>query len=358
MHKNINILQQEAIVLLQQLIATPSLSKNEDATATLIQNFFERYQIENKRIGNNIYALNKFYDSNKQTLLLNSHHDTVKPNGGYTNNPYEAIMQDGKLFGLGSNDAGGCLVSLIVTFIYFYFDTNLQYNLVLVASAEEENSGTNGIEMVLPILGKIDCGIVGEPTLMQMAIAERGLMVIDAIAQGKAGHAARSEGMNAIDIAMQDLQKIKNLQFEKISAILGKTSMQTTIINTPNTLHNLVPDTCNFTIDVRVNELYTLEEVFDILKTELKSTLKARSFRMRSSVIETDHPLIKLGLHMGKTYYGSPTTSDKDLMHFPTLKMGPGDSARSHTADEFIFVNEIEQGIIDYINLVQQLCTT
>jgi acetylornithine deacetylase len=344
-----------AVELLKQLIATPSISKEENETADIISTFLHSGSIPHKRISNNIYAFNKYYDASKLTVLLNSHHDTVKPNKGYTLNPFSPIEKDGKLFGLGSNDAGGCLVALIAVFMHYYEAKNLSHNLVLAASAEEEISGLNGIEMLLPYLGKIDFGIVGEPTLMQMAVAERGLMVLDCTAQGVAGHAARNEGENALYKALDDINKLRAYRFEKVSDLLGETKLTVTVIETENKQHNVVPPQCRFVIDARVNELYTFEEVVSIIQSTIESECKARSTRLRSTSIALDHPLVKAGIELGLTYYGSPTTSDKALMPFTTLKIGPGDSARSHTADEFIYLNEINSGIDLYIKLLDKV---
>jgi acetylornithine deacetylase len=287
--------------------------------------------------------------------LLNSHHDTVLPNKGYTMDPFTPIEKDGKLYGLGSNDAGGCLVSLMATFLHFYNQPDTAHNVVFAASAEEEISGVNGIELVLPYLGNIDFGIVGEPTKLEMAVAERGLMVIDCLAVGRAGHAARNEGENALYKAVDDINWIRNYRFDKVSDLLGESRLTVTVIDTDNKQHNVVPAQCKFVIDVRVNELYTFEEILEALKANLKSQFKPRTTRMKSTSIALDHPLVLAGIKLGKGYYGSPTTSDKALMPFPTLKMGPGDSARSHTADEFIYLKEIEQGIETYIKLIEQI---
>lgn len=353
--ENINILYTDAVGLLKKLIPIPSFSKEEQNTADCIDRFLESKGVRTKTHLNNIWAQNTYYDSNKPTLLLNSHHDTVKPNKGYTVDPFTPVEKDGKLFGLGSNDAGGCLVSLMAAFIHYYNTPNLNYNLVFAATAEEEISGHNGIEALLPRLGAIDCGIVGEPTQMQMAIAEKGLMVIDALAQGRAGHAARNEGENALYKAITDINWIQSYQFPKISDLLGPVKMSVTVIETDNKAHNVVPAQCKFIIDCRVNELYSFEEILEILKNNIKSEIQPRSTRLRSTSIALDHPLIKAGIKLGRTYYGSPTTSDKALMYFPTVKMGPGDSARSHTADEFIYLDEIRNGIDLYIQLLNQL---
>src|ERR1700739_1761165 len=345
----------DALGLLKQLISTPSFSKEENDTADIIVQFFTDHHIPCSRVGNNIYAKNKHYDLSKPSILLNSHHDTVQPNKGYTMDPFSPIEKDGKLFGLGSNDAGGCLVSLIATFLHFYDRNDINHNVVFAASAEEEISGVNGIELVLPYLGNIDYGIVGEPTKLEMAVAERGLMVIDCVAQGRAGHAARNEGENALYKAVDDINWIRNFKFEKVSELLGESRLTVTVIETENKQHNVVPSTCKYVIDVRVNELYTFEEILDALKENLKSQFKPRTTRMKSTSIKLDHPLVKAGIALGKGYYGSPTTSDKALMPFPTLKMGPGDSARSHTADEFIYLAELEDGIKTYIKMVEQI---
>jgi acetylornithine deacetylase len=352
---NINLLQKKAIELLKQLISIPSFSREEEKTADLIENFLKDQGIIVARHLNNIWARNKFFEEHKPTILLNSHHDTVKPNSKYTLDPYAAIEKEGKLFGLGSNDAGGALVSLIASFIYFYEKDNLNYNLCLAATAEEEISGQHGIESLLPLLGKIDCGIVGEPTEMQLAIAERGLLVLDCLSHGKPGHAARDEGENAIYKAMQDIEWIESYQFSEVSELLGPVKMTVTVIETPNKAHNIVPDECKFVIDVRVNELYQFEEIISFLKANLRSEIQARSTRLRSSMIPLEHPLVKAGLSLGRKYYGSPTSSDKALMRFPALKIGPGDSARSHTADEYIYVDEIKNGIEIYIRLLEKL---
>jgi acetylornithine deacetylase len=351
----LHILQVDAVALLKELIATPSFSKEEDQTAGILTRFLGQREIVHYRIGNNVYAFNKYYDPAKPSMLLNSHHDTVKPNKGYTLNPFEPVEKNGQLFGLGSNDAGGCLVSLIAVFLYFYEEKDLQYNLVLAASAEEEISGFNGIESLLPVLGKIDFGVVGEPTQMQMAVAEKGLLVLDGISHGKAGHAAREEGDNAIYHAIRDIQWFSTYQFPKVSNLLGPVKMSVTVIQTENKAHNVVPSLCNFVVDVRVNELYSFEEILEIIRRYTKSDIQPRSLRMRSSSISLNHPLIQSGINLGRSYYGSPTTSDKALMPFPTLKMGPGDSARSHTADEYIYVEEIHSGIELYINLIQPI---
>ena len=348
-------LHNDAISLLKILIAIPSFSREESQTASAIAKFFAVRGIEHYRIANNIYASNKYFDQTKQTILLNSHHDTVKPNNGYKLDPFSPIESDGKLFGLGSNDAGGSLVSLMAAFLHYYDKKDLRYNLVMAATAEEEISGTNGIEKILPELPPISCALVGEPTEMQMAIAEKGLLVLDCTANGKAGHAARNEGENAIYKALKDINWFSTYSFPRVSNLLGPVKMSVTVITTDNRAHNVVPSQCTFVADIRVNELYTFDEVLDIITKNVESDVKARSLRMRSSLIPETHPLVKAGSKLGRKYYGSPTTSDKALMPFPALKMGPGDSARSHTADEYIYVREIKEGIDLYIELLQNV---
>jgi acetylornithine deacetylase len=337
------------------LIATPSFSKEEDKTAAIIELFLKKRGVKTNRHLNNVWACNQFYNEKKHSILLNSHHDTVKPNKGYTLDAFTPIERDEKLYGLGSNDAGGSLVSIISVFLHYYAQENLKYNLILGISAEEEISGKNGVEALLSVLPKIDCGIVGEPTLLQMAIAERGLMVLDCVAHGKAGHAARNEGENAIYKAVRDIEWLNTNRPEKVSEFLGPVKMTVTSIETENKAHNVVPSECKFVVDVRLNELYTHEELLEIIEKNLESSVHMRSDRLRSSMISLDHPLVKAGLNLGRSYYGSPTSSDKALMPFPALKIGPGDSARSHTADEFIYVNEIQQGIDLYIELLKQV---
>lgn len=352
---HLSALKTEAIDLLYRMIEIPSFSKEEDKTADLLQNLFLNKGIPAKRHLNNVWAKNKYFDRDRPTLLLNSHHDTVKPNLGYSLDPFNPIETEGKLFGLGSNDAGGALVSLMATFLYYYEDTDLNYNIIFAASAEEEISGSNGIEALLPYLGKIDFGIVGEPTQMQMAIAEKGLLVLDCINYGTAGHAARNEGDNALYHSLKDIEWFKNHTFKKISDLMGPTKMSVTSIETDNKAHNVIPALCKFVVDIRVNELYTFEEILNEIKQNVNCNIQPRSLRMRSSSIAMEHPLVRSGLSLGRTTYGSPTTSDKALMPFPTLKIGPGDSARSHTADEFIIIREIEEGIDLYIKLLENI---
>ncbi|MBS1486851.1 MAG: M20 family metallo-hydrolase [Bacteroidetes bacterium] len=340
--------------LLQQLISIPSYSKDEGKTAALLENFFRHYDVESFRKGNNVWAKNKNFDKAKPTILLNSHHDTVKPNPAYTRNPFQPEVIDYKLYGLGSNDAGGPLVSLIMTFLYFYHEQNLKYNLVFVGSAEEEISGTNGIELVWKELPPIDFAIVGEPTLMKMAIAEKGLMVLDCIVHGKAGHAAREEGVNAIYSSLKDIEWFRTFQFPKISPTLGKVKMSVTVIQAGQA-HNQVPPECTFTVDCRVTDAYTLEEVLEVVRKNVSCTVTPRSLRLKPKGIDTGHVLIRVAEKLGIEMYGSPTTSDQALIPVPSIKLGPGDSARSHSADEFIYLEEINNGINGYIKLIENL---
>lgn len=363
-NSSLHTLQQDSIDLLKQLIATPSLSKEEHNTLRVLDYFFRNKDIPRHRHLNNIWAYNRHFDPLKPSILLNSHHDTVKPNPNYTKDPFSPIVEDGKLYGLGSNDAGGALVSLIAAFLNYYDREDLRYNLILAATAEEEISGPGGIEAMLknelfnyPFHGKgvIEGAIVGEPTQMQMAVAERGLLVMDCTAKGQAGHAARNEGENAIYKAMKDIEWFSTYQFPRVSDLLGTVKLSVTSIHTDNKAHNVVPSDCSFIVDARINELYTFEEVLNTIREHVQSDVRPRSMRMRSTGIAMEHPLVKAGLALGRTYYGSPTTSDKALMPFPALKMGPGDSARSHTADEFIYIDEIREGIDLYIQLLNQL---
>ena len=347
-------LQEKAIALLKQLITTPSLSREESDTAVLIEDFLKAEGVELNRFGNNVWAKNLHFDAAKPTLLLNSHHDTVKPNAGYTRDPFSPEVEEGRLYGLGSNDAGGCLVSLLATFLHFQGRDDLNYNLVVAASAEEEISGKEGIEKLIPELPKIDLAIVGEPTQMHMAIAEKGLMVLDCKATGKAGHAAREEGENALYKAMKDIDWFRTYSFPKVSESLGPVKMSVTVIEAGKQ-HNVVPDECRFVVDVRTTDAYSNLETLEIIREHVDCEVNPRSTRLNPSGISADHPLVKAGLALGRSTYGSPTLSDQALMPFPSLKMGPGDSARSHTPDEYIYLSEIEEGIKIYIELLIEL---
>lgn len=348
-------LTKEAIALLKQLIETQSFSSEEDQTALHIEAWFKRYNIDYKRTKNNVWAVNKYFDDSKPTLLLNSHHDTVKPNSAYTNDPFKAIVEDGKLYGLGSNDAGGCLVSLIATFTHFYKHQNLKYNLVIVASAEEESSGPNGLNSMLSIIPKIDVAIVGEPTLMNLAVAEKGLVVFDAVVKGTPSHAAHPNDNNAIYNTIEALQWFKDLKFEKGSEALGDVKLTVTQINAGNQ-HNVVPAEVKLVIDVRVNDAYSNAEIAAVLQEKAPVTsITPRSLRLNSSSIPMEHDLVQAGIAMGRTTYGSPTLSDQAVLSCPSLKLGPGDSTRSHSANEFIYINEIEDGIKIYIELLNRV---
>lgn len=345
----------DAIALLKNLIETPSFSSEEDKTAELIEHWFSKFNIDYKRTVNNVWAVNKHFDASKPTLLLNSHHDTVKPNSAYTNNPFKAIVQDGKLYGLGSNDAGGCLVSLMATFTYFYEQSGLNYNLVIVASAEEESSGMNGLNSMLNVIPKIDVAIVGEPTLMQLAIAEKGLVVFDAKVKGTPSHSAHSNNDNAIYNCINVLQWFKDYKFEKVSDVLGAVKLTVSQIKAGKQ-HNAVPAEVDLVIDVRVNDCYTNAEIVEILQKEAPcDSIIPRSLRLNSSSIPKDHALVKAGIALGRETYGSPTLSDQAVLTCPSLKMGPGDSTRSHSADEFIYISEIEEGVELYIQLLKNI---
>jgi len=348
-------LTKEAISLLKQLIETQSFSSEEDQTALLIEAWFKENNIDYKRTKNNVWAINKYFDSNKPTLLLNSHHDTVKPNNGYTKDPFKAIVEDGKLYGLGSNDAGGCLVSLLAIFAYFYENDSLKYNLVIVASAEEESSGQNGLNSMLSVIPKIDVAIVGEPTLMHLAVAEKGLVVFDAEIIGTPSHAAHPNDNNAIYNTIEVLQWFKEYTFENTSNTLGDVKMTVTQINAGKQ-HNAVPANVKLVVDVRVNDKYSNKEIVDILqKVAPCDSIIPRSIRLNSSSIPVNHELVKAGIEIGRNTYGSPTLSDQAVLSCPSLKLGPGDSKRSHSADEFIYLNEIEEGIKIYIQLLEKV---
>ncbi len=347
-------LTEAALSLLQDLIRTPSLSRQEEQTASLIYHFLAERLPQVHRQANNVWAQSRRWQADRPTILLNSHHDTVKAAAGYTRDPYSPDIEAGKLYGLGSNDAGGALVSLIATFLALENNDALGCNLILAATAEEEISGPNGIAALLPTLPPITAGIVGEPTQMNLAIAERGLVVIDGLCLGQSGHAARREGINALYLALEDIERIRHFHFPLNSDLLGPTTAQVTQIHA-GSQHNVVPDRCEFVIDLRVNEQYKNEEALRLLQDQLQhSQLSARSLRLQSSAIEPAHPLVRAGLQAtGGSTYGSPTLSDQALLPFPSLKIGPGDSARSHTANEWIGLEEIVQAIPTYIQLLK-----
>ena len=343
----------EAVSLLSHLIATPSASRDECRAADIMEEELARCGFAPHREANNVLAIGSCQREDRPTLLLNAHIDTVKPVASYTRNPYEPSLEDGTLYGLGSNDCGGGLVSLLQVFRELSASERCPYNLVYLASAEEEVSGKDGISRVLPLLPHVDVAIVGEPTGMQPAVAEKGLMVVDITAHGKSGHAARNEGVNAIYEALDDLCWIRSHRFDRVSRFLGPTKMQATVVNA-GTQHNVVPDECKIVVDVRTNELYTNEEVFDIISSHCKSECRARSFRLHSSRIDLNHPLVERCVALGLQPFGSPTLSDQALMPFASLKLGPGQSARSHSANEYIKVSEIEHAIGLYLRLLER----
>lgn len=343
---------EKAVGLLCRLIEVPRVSREETAAADMLQAYMQdELGLSTQRLGNNLWSVAPNFDEKKDTLLLNAHIDTVKPVAGWQRNPFKATREGSRIYGLGSNDDGASLVSLLHVFAALK-EEKTRYNLVFLASAEEEVSGKDGIESVLPLLPKIDVALVGEPTGMQPAIAEKGLMVLDVTAHGKAGHAARDEGENAIYKALEDIEWFRNYKWEKVSPLLGPVKMTVTIVNA-GTQHNVVPDTCTFTVDVRSNECYTNRELFDEIGKNVKSEVKARSFRLGSSSIDVNHPLVQKIIGLGGKQFGSPTLSDQALMPFPSLKLGPGDSKRSHSADEFVDFCEIQHAIETYLKLLK-----
>ena len=340
----------DAAELLKKLIATPSVSRNEKDAADIMEQTIRSYGFEPQREANNIWIIDPHYDESRPTLLLNAHIDTVKPVASWTRDPFSPDVEDGVLYGLGSNDCGGGLCSLLQIF-RMLTEKPQHYNLIYLASAEEEVSGKDGITRALPLLPHIDLAIVGEPTGMNPAVAEKGLMVLDVIAHGKSGHAARNEGVNAIYEALDDMRWIRDYKFEKVSEFLGPTKMTLTVVNA-GTQHNVIPDKCTMLVDIRTNEFYDNEEVFEFIRQHLKSEVKAHSFRLKSSRIDPEHPLIKKCVAMGMKPFGSPTLSDQALMHFPSFKLGPGESSRSHSANEFIRISEIRDAITKYETLL------
>lgn len=352
--KELKPYKQEAVEFLIKLITTPSISREEDQTADLVAVYLEVRGAEVQRLENNVWARNKFYDASKPTVLLNSHHDTVKPNQGYTRDPFYAEIEGDQLFGLGSNDAGASLASLMQVFFYYFDKEDLNYNFVFAATAEEEISGKNGMELVKNQFGPIDFAVVGEPTEMNVAIAEKGLMVLDCKAIGRAGHAAREEGESALYKAIDDINWFRNFKFEKESAYLGPIKMSATMIQA-GTQHNVVPDVCDYVVDVRTTDAYSNLETVEIIRKHVQATVTPRSTRLNPSGISADHPFVKAAVEIGATTYGSPTLSDQALLDVPSLKMGPGKSARSHTPDEFVLISEIEGAIERYIQIFNQL---
>jgi acetylornithine deacetylase len=343
-------LSDDAIDLLIQLIQTQSFSREETGTAAILEQFLTQHGIPAQRRGNNVWATSRNLDPHKPTILLNSHHDTVKPGVAWTYPPFGAVVEGEKLTGLGSNDAGASAVSLLAVFRYFY-DQPTAFNLICAITAEEEVSGANGVKSILPELGTIDLGIVGEPTGMNAAIAEKGLLVLDGVALGRTGHAARDEGDNALYKALDDINWLRTYQFPKVSEMLGPVKMTVTQISA-GTQHNVVPDECRYVVDVRPTECYTNEEILEIIRANVQANITPRSTHLQSSGLALEHSIVRKAVAIGKTTYGSPTLSDQALMRFPTLKMGPGDSARSHAPDEYILLSEIRAGIADYIELL------
>ena len=341
----------DAVELLKELIATPRVSRNETEAADKMELKMRAWGMNPRREANNLWVICDDYDEARPTILLNAHIDTVKPVATWTKDPHKPLVEDDKLFGLGSNDCGGGLVTLLQVFRILNTKQR-SYNLVYLASAEEEVSGKNGVEHVLPMLPKIDVAIVGEPTGMQPAIAEKGLMVVDGYAKGVSGHAARNEGVNAIYEALDDLVWLRDYRFGKESELLGPTKMTVTQVES-GTQHNVIPDSLHFVIDIRTNEYYQNEYVFAFLQKHMKRCeLKARSFRLHSSSISTEHPLVKRCVELGLKPFGSPTLSDQALMSFPSFKLGPGESSRSHSADEFIRISEIEHALALYLDIL------
>ena len=352
---SIQNLTNEAIETLKKLIETQSFSGKEENTALILEHWLTQYNIPFNRTLNNVWGTNKHFDDKKETILLNSHHDTVKPNKAYTKDPFKAEVNNGKLYGLGSNDAGGCLVLLLATFIYFYEQPNLNYNIVFVGSVEEESSGPNGLNSMLSIIPNIDFAIVGEPTLMDLAIAEKGLVVFDAKVKGTPGHVAHPNSNNSVYKLIEVLSWFRDFKFEKLSPVLGEVKMTVSQVN-GGKQHNVIPAEIDLVVDVRVNDKYSNQEIYDILKKESPcDEIIPRSLRLNSSSISQEHPLIKAGVALGKATYGSPTLSDQAVLSCPSLKLGPGDSTRSHSADEFIYIKEIEEGVAFYISILQNI---
>lgn len=345
----------EQLELLKRLISTPRVTRSEQEASAILKADMERHGYEPESIGLNLMCKPHHYDAAKPTLLLNSHIDTVKPVAGWTKDPFTPVVEDGRLYGLGSNDDGAGLVSLLYTF--YELDKKPQpYNPLFLATVEEEVNGINGMKLVVQSLPHIDVALIGEPTGMQPAVAEKGLMVLDFTVHGKAGHAARNEGINALYRATELIEKLRGFTFEKVSDLIGQVKFTITMINA-GTQHNVIPDTCTFTADVRTNELYSNHEVFDIISGMLPEwcEVKARSFNLNSSRIDLNHPLIRKCVSLGLKPFGSPTLSDQAVLDCPSFKLGPGESARSHTADEYIALSELEQAVPEYLKLLDGL---
>ncbi|MDR1671384.1 MAG: M20 family metallo-hydrolase [Alistipes sp.] len=362
-----NELYDDAIALLCELIRTPSPSREEEETASLLAKWLASKGVGDvKRNGNNIWVNNLHFDPAKPTILLCSHHDTVRPSGAWTRDPFEPAIEEpgesnggARLYGLGSNDAGASVVAMAAAFRHFYNHKNLTHNLILALVAEEEISGPGGLRAVLPELGPITAAIVGEPTGMQLAVAEKGLMVLDCMAKGRTGHAARDEGDNAIYHALNDIEWFREYRFPRTSPLFGDVKMSVTMIEA-GTQHNVVPAECRFTVDVRVTEQYSNEEVLDVVRQHVMSVVTPRSLHLRSSSISPEHFIVRAGISLGMSTFGSPTTSDQVVLTapphpIPSVKLGPGQSSRSHTAGEYIELSEIEQGINLYIKLLDKI---
>ena len=351
--KEIENLSEQALELLKKLISIQSYSSEEDKTGDLISGVLVEFGFKPERKGNNIWSWSGEIDSNKPTVMLNSHHDTVKASSKWTKDPFTPTIEDGKLYGLGSNDAGGPLVSLLATFVYLS-KKEQPFNLIFLASAEEETSGKKGVPIVLPELPKIDFAVVGEPTSMDLAIAERGLIVLDCLSHGQSGHAARGEGENALYKAMKDIEWFRTFEFDQVSEVLGSINMTVTMIGA-GSQHNVVPDECRFVVDVRPNEFYTNQEVVDLVRKHVDCEVTPRSTNLNASGVDMSHPVVKKAQELGIRTYGSKTMSDQVHMPFNSVKIGPGDTQRSHTADEFIYLDEIRDGIKTYIKLLDGL---
>ncbi|MDB5228526.1 MAG: acetylornithine deacetylase [Bacteroidota bacterium] len=349
-----NDIQFQTIELLQKLIGVPSFSKEEDKAADVIRKFLKSKKINYDTRFNNTWAKNKHFNFLKPSILLNSHIDTVKPVNGWNKDPFQAAIENDKLYGLGSNDAGAALISLLATFLHFYESEDLKYNLIFAATSEEEISGKNGIEQIEEVTGACEFAIIGEPTEMKMAIAEKGLMVLDAEVKGKAGHTARNEGLNAIYLAMVDVHWFQNYQFKKINPVLGPVKLTVSMIQ-GGTQHNVVPDTCKYIVDVRTIPEYSTDQLLEIIRDNVKAEIKPRSVRLQPSQIDKEHIMVKAAEKLGIETFGSSTLSDQALLKIPSVKIGPGKSERSHTADEFIYLQEIEDGLKIYRKLLDQV---
>lgn len=349
-----NDIQNQTLELLQKLIGVPSFSKEEEKAAEVIRKFLKSRKIPFETRHNNTWAKNRHFNFLKPSILLNSHIDTVKPVEGWNKDPFTASIEGNKLYGLGSNDAGAALISLLATFLHFYEHDDLKYNLIFAATSEEEISGKNGIEQIEDVSSSCEFAIVGEPTEMKMAVAEKGLMVLDGIVKGKAGHAARNEGVNAIYLAMVDVQWFQNYQFKKINPVLGPVKMTVSMIQA-GTQHNVVPDTCKYTVDVRTIPEYTSDQLLEIIRDNVKAEIKPRSTRLQPSQIDKEHLIVKAAEKINIEIFGSSTLSDQALLKIPSVKIGPGKSERSHTADEFVYLQEIEDGLKIYTKLLEQV---